>query len=418
MSRRRRVQTNGPTKTTLYIRLLIAILGVPGAILGCYTAFSGPENNESCSHVIGDWQGVAIDNHWLVYHNPYLKGNPYFRTLTKTVEGKFHPDSLYRLHEQLRMPLFYQFGYELAQNPQLGFPVPLIPEAVELLQEKERKQQMGIYTHPQLSKVFRIAFDSLYYDCQSHQYRYTVGIAVPTDLDTFLQEIKSILAYHLGLVLGRTKPEELIGETYNLASLIKRLEEETGFSHAMCAELQQDSSYYALFRGLSAIKEGSRTACELQFETGEFSIHPTAIAILEYLGDRFAEYLKKHPKQETILLCRGYSSPQKVASIRYGDEGRWHKSKGPLPYPQQAGLAIPDTITRQNGNLQLSYARAFSGIQYLGQYLQSRHNITPENTRIKFRYQGLGVDHSSNGSPRESKRIEVSLILDSPRNPS
>lgn len=109
------------------------------------------------------------------------------------------------------------------------------------------------------------------------------------------------------------------------------------------------------------------------------------------------------------ILCKGSSSPEPVQnSISYNMPGCWDQDSTPVYLGQKhkcqpIGQYIQPIAKDKDGNLQLSYARAYSGITYLQENLFSSSDSRAEKLKkISFAYQGLGV--------KDRRTIVITLI--------
>ena len=131
------------------------------------------------------------------------------------------------------------------------------------------------------------------------------------------------------------------------------------------------------------------------------------IALLEKLGDIYANYIQKHPEESYTITCFGYTNSTKVkGKIPYVGEGRLSKTGTQLSLDIHEGDSIPLEITN---NGQLSYARAYSGIAYLAKYMQAVHGAILKDSEVEFNYVGMGVDQSIKHDTNTSKRIEIKI---------
>lgn len=150
---------------------------------------------------------------------------------------------------------------------------------------------------------------------------------------------------------------------------------------------------------------------EMEFPKAEYELTYEQEFALRFLISALEKKLEapyNNDKKFTIL-CKGSSSPEPVQnSISYNMPGCWDQNSttvylGQKHKCQPIGQYIQPIAKDKDGNLQLSYARAYSGISYLQENLFSSGDDRAEKLKnISFAYQGLGV--------KDRRTIVITLI--------
>ncbi len=149
-----------------------------------------------------------------------------------------------------------------------------------------------------------------------------------------------------------------------------------------------------------------------EFPKAEYELTSEQELVLRLITLSWIEEQIKRPYnkgKKFIILCKGSSTAEPVQSpIPYNMSGCWNPNNTPVYLEdkydcQHINNTIQATKGDTDGNIQLSYARAYSGISYIQNNLFSLGDERKEKLKnISFAYQGLGV--------KDKRTIVIELI--------
>lgn len=230
-------------------------------------------------------------------------------------------------------------------------------------------------------------------------YPHDIKDVLPSEIDYFLRETLK------GCSQFESLRQKAINNKIDLAGLLRCLKsQEYSLKNLM-------RKYKGLFEvvdfGLPWLKKGK----SIRFERGEFSISGIDQLLIDEISKEFARAIREAPNKSYKIICYGYTDTTPVKSIiKYNKKGKFSEEKTPI------SLISSDLDSNYIGpyiknNNQLSYARAFSGIDYF----RSRFSLVNDKRyRVRFQYQGSGADIDKI-KEIDKRRIEFILKLDEPK---
>ena len=262
------LKTTESKRKIIRLELTVAIVGLVGAILifgKQVLEITFPDtvhSDHTCRSIeIGNYSSSSIEDGHIYNFNYFQQEDPRYIYKTGTFSDTLSPHLLNQFIEKIKRPSYYQFIKELVTTGD-GLPMSIDIVALEELLEEEEKLQKGVFTHSDLDKIFVIAFDSLTYNCLTHEYDYKIGIAIPRYMNSYHPRLREITFKHVKQLEEQNYLQDsILGQLINLGEQVKLLVEHTDFEANFCMELREDSSYYSLFKNLNM---RDQAACQLQ----------------------------------------------------------------------------------------------------------------------------------------------------------
>ncbi len=192
----------------------------------------------------------------------------------------------------------------------------------------------------------------------------------------------------------------------NLSEIYKCLEENPEFLEDLKNIMSEYDTFFKIVdTGLGWIGSDKK----VYFERGEYKISGFYAIIIDKLLKEYEKYIRNNPNQ-SVITCVGYSDPtpiNKKYGIKYWSNGNFSPSNKPITYQNGISLGGAKIDRYIKENIQLSYGRAFSGIQYIETNFDEKLK-KDKRVEIEFQYKGSGID-SGNSDDKYKRRIEVSL---------
>lgn len=195
-----------------------------------------------------------------------------------------------------------------------------------------------------------------------------------------------------------------IGKIYNPIEISTCINETADFCSVLKNLSSDDKSFLQLVNQyqpwINRCNEGKTF-----FETGSIKISKVSKTDIAIFTEVVFFYVKSYPDSKYQITCLGYADEEPVTGIAYQDKGRYLENNRSLPlHTRSRGIPIGEKI---KDNYQLSWARAFEGIQACYDQLAERFPIQLREN-ISFQYRGKGVDRSNNNNAVQ-RRIEFSF---------
>ncbi|MEL6671618.1 MAG: hypothetical protein AAFR61_05480 [Bacteroidota bacterium] len=214
--------------------------------------------------------------------------------------------------------------------------------------------------------------------------------------DLLPKEIKTFLRTKVAACERITNPA--LNRSINVVEIFDCLSEDPAFIQELENLLAEFDKYFEI------VQLGMEEA-NLYFEAGDFILPGIYKVIIDKILADYARHIQRNSHQKYIILCEGFADRNLVgpSGIPYGFEGRY---TGPGQF-LEVGSGIP-IGERIRDNLQLSFARAFKGIEYA----KRAFPIKEGSIEVKFQYTGHGAITTEPGDARLHRKIVFSLIED------
>ncbi|HMP26291.1 MAG TPA: hypothetical protein PKC76_19335 [Saprospiraceae bacterium] len=211
---------------------------------------------------------------------------------------------------------------------------------------------------------------------------------------------------------------KIIGEPWNdseqdISAIYKIITSEAGIKSEIKVIAEEYKLYLLLIKDYLFLRLAD-IPVELppEFPKAEYELTDEQELVLRLITLSWIEEQIKRPYnkgKKFTVLCKGSSTAERVQSpIPYNMSGCWNQNNTPVylgdKYDcQRINNTIQTTKGDTDGNIQLSYARAYSGIAYIQNNLFSLGDERKEKLKnISFAYQGLGV--------KDKRTIVIELI--------
>lgn len=196
--------------------------------------------------------------------------------------------------------------------------------------------------------------------------------------------------------------ENSLERKINLADIYKCLKDDEDFYKDLKEKL---TKYEKLFEYVDfGFPDLISKESNIYFASGEYKINGLYAMIISFILDSFEETIVKSGNKKYKIQAIGYTDTTPVTSIiPYFDGSGYSENLSPIIVGQEVNK-IGDSITE---NFELSYARAYSAINYI------MNNIDQDLVKrfdIDFEYVGKSTD-SSNTSSELKRRVELLLTV-------
>lgn len=244
------------------------------------------------------------------------------------------------------------------------------------------------------------------------EFEYKVELLTPENIENLLpRKVYQTITQALNLCSEFQKAlKNPLNEPVNLSEIYKCLEDNPEFLNELKKIIEDYETYFKIVdTGLNWLISDNK----IYFEKGEYKISGVYAIIIDKLLKEYEKFIRNNPDQY-IITCVGFADPSPIDSkygIKYLSYGYFDPNSKPIPYKNGISLGgerIESFIKGNNlGNEKLSYARAFSGIQYIEDNFNEKLK-NDERIKIDFHYKGEGVDVEQTAN-KYKRRIEVSL---------
>jgi hypothetical protein len=251
------------------------------------------------------------------------------------------------------------------------------------------------------------------FDYKSNTYSYKIRLITPKNaLYIFPEEFRCILEEYLKKEISITYEDIMDGKKIDVGKIItnlnlKKYKSLTDRLKTLTHEYEEiiknlDNETGKFFNKLT----GQRLAIS-NFPPGDFSMSIIMGLVINKFKNEFENILSLHPNLKVNVTCRGYTDSVSVKKngISYQGEGKWSSQGDTISFVTKSYKPLKPTIY---DNYQLSYARAYSGIEYL------RNIISEEfisNGLINFQYRGDGKAKAAKENNSYHRRIEFYIKI-------
>lgn len=244
------------------------------------------------------------------------------------------------------------------------------------------------------------------------EFEYKAELLTPTSIENLLpRRIYQTITKALSMCDEFQKALRTpLNEPINLSEIYKCLEGNPDFLKELKSIIKEYEAYFKIVdTGLDWLVSDNK----VYFGRGEYKISGVYAIIIDKLLKEYERYIRNNPDQY-VITCVGFADPNPIDNkygIEYLSNGYFDPNLRPIIYQNgiNSGGEKIDRLIKGNeyGNEKLSYARAFSGIQYIEENFNEKLR-NDKRVKIEFQYRGGGVDRGKSDN-RYKRRIEVSL---------
>ena len=264
-----------------------------------------------------------------------------------------------------------------------------------------------------LRSIISIYDEKGVFDCENCQYRYQMVIQIPKDpVFRLPEEIRNLITRYLRMDedlrnLHYVNLENRGRLIIDLSSLVVNLSSNKDFSNELLplVEKYRDVLRYFDFETQEFIHESLGEKI-INFPIGEYRLNLISSLILDQVYAQYEDIVNENPGRKYNITCIGYADQSRIRSpIHYSGSGAFSQNKQAIAIEDLGSFsAIAPDIS---SNVELSYARSFTGAEYTHRKLQKNTNFM-RNENLKVYFQGKGVDPSATNRWKK-RRIELHI---------
>ena len=276
------------------------------------------------------------------------------------------------------------------------------------LQARAHQEDKSRVIHPDISHLFTTTFDSaIAFDPNKKIFTCKLGIGYRPKNLLFPKKLKDIVYQSIADLLKEYESSTL-NKSLNTQAILGRLAKDKHFISTYCNELKSNMDYYELYHNKVEVER-----CKLFYTPGEYQVNPISSVIIQAIAEICYDYARIRPDIKFKLICTGHSDGTSVGpkGLPHNSKASWSAQGDTIdifnPTQNYPSITNP-TLGGHNGNHQLAFIRAHTGILQVKTTLESNPN-RKQLSNLELGYTGVKPP-KDNISNKNKRRIEFKLI--------